>query len=251
MECREIRQLLTGYADGEVGIPQAVEVERHMQNCPGCRAEHATQVTLRAAIKRDMTYFQAPDQLAKRIRAALPRAATAESSRSNWYWNRLNLGMALASFVAIAWSVGLYLSVPSASDRLAEEAVVGHVRSLLSEHPVDVESSDRHTVKPWFAGKLDFAPVVYDLTAEGFSLIGGRLDYLDHRTVAALVYRYRQHVISLFISPAKSDRPISSSTLTWQGYHLAYWKVGDMDCWAVSDTDPVLLAKFKEAILVH
>lgn len=249
MECREIQQLLTAYADGEVGVPEALDVERHMGSCPACRAEHATQVTLRAAIKRDMTYFEAPERLANRIRAALPRAA--EPARARWSWNRANVGLALASLAAIAWSVGLYLSMPSPTDRLAEDAIAGHIRSLLSEHPVDVVSSDRHTVKPWFAGKLDFAPTVYDLAAEGFSLLGGRLDYLDHRTVAALVYRYRRHVISVFITPAKDDKDFTPASFSAQGYQLVHWKSGDMDCWAVSDTDAVTLAKFKDAFLAQ
>src|SRR5436190_24064233 len=167
MKCRDIKQLLTAYADGKVAVPQTLDIERHMGNCPGCRAEHATQVTLRAAIKRDMTYFHAPERLATRIRAALPRTSVTESTRGRWSWSWTNTGFALATLAAVAWSVGLYLSTPSPEDRLAQDAVAGHVRSLLSDRTVDVVSSDRHTVKPWFAGKIDFAPTVYDLAAEG------------------------------------------------------------------------------------
>src|SRR5256885_9096752 len=119
MECRDIQQLLTAYADGEVAVPETLDIERHMGNCPGCRAEHATQVTLRAAIKRDMTYFHAPKGLAERIRAALPRAEV-DSARplSRFAWP--SWGLAAASLVAFVWSAGLYLSVPSAGDRIGE-----------------------------------------------------------------------------------------------------------------------------------
>jgi anti-sigma factor RsiW len=145
------------------------------------------------------------------------------------------------------------LSVPSPEDRLVQDAVAGHVRSLLSDHTVDVVSSDRHTVKPWFAGKIDFAPTVYDLAAEGYTLVGGRLDYLNRRTVAALVYRYRQHIISVFMAPVSDEKTaaVTPAAFSAQGYHVVHWTSGDMDCWAVSDTDATSLAKFQTAFLAH
>jgi len=136
------------------------------------------------------------------------------------------------------------VNLPTADDRLADEVVSGHVRSLLTNRTTDVASSDRHTVKPWFDGKLDFAPPVRDLTSEGFALVGGRLDYLDHRPVAALVYRHAQHPINVFVMPAAdSARDVPPRERPARGFHTLHWTQGGMAFWAVSDVDAGELAK--------
>ena len=139
---------------------------------------------------------------------------------------------------------------PSAADLITDEIVSSHARSLLSSRVVDVPSSDRHTVKPWFNGKIDYSPPVHDLTAEGFPLVGGRMDYLDHRPAAALVYHRHQHTINLFVAPATADDKGSAPhTQSRLGFHVVHWVHDGMAFWAVSDTDVGELEKFQAAIL--
>ncbi len=252
MECKDTLELLPAHVDRELGLPEAMEIERHLQTCPPCQAEYAEQLALRAAIRRDVTYFNVPSHLASRIQAALPSPPLRASPPAKHTWNRSGMGAALVSIIAVAWSVSLYLALPSAGDRFADEVISSHVRSLLTSHGVDVASSDRHAVKPWFNGKLDFSPPVYDLTTEGFPLVGGRLDYLDHRPVAVLVYRHRQHIIDLFVAPATGDRKdVPPRSLSRQGYHIIHWAHGGMAFWAVSDVEPAQLGKFREVLLVY
>lgn len=251
MDCNAIRGLLPAYTDRELGLRDTLDIETHLQTCPACHEEYMKQSGLRTAVKRHATYFAAPDRLEHRIKAALAKPPR-PTLLGHWAWgNRFNLGAALVSVVALAWSIGLYLTLPSAGDRLAEEIITSHARSLISNHTVDVASSDQHTVKPWYNGKLDFSPPVTDFTTEGFPLVGGRLDYLNHRLVAALVYRHSQHMINLFVMPSINDKNISPESFSKQGYYLLHWNQAGMDFWAVSDVDPNQLRKFKEVLLAR
>lgn len=250
MECKEIQGVMSAYIDRELGLTEAVEIERHLPSCSGCQKEYDEHTKLRAAIKSDATYFKAPDYLAGRIKMALPSSPLRQSRPATPPWNWMSLGAILTSIIAIAWSTALYFTLPSANDRLVDEIVSNHVRSLLAGHSTDVASSDQHTVKPWFNGKLDFAPPVFDLTTEGFPLMGGRLDYLNHRPVAALVYRHRQHTINLFVAPLSDDKKnVSPGHLTRQGYYLVHWVHDGMAFWAVSDIDPAQMEKFRKIFL--
>lgn len=190
-------------------------------------------------MKKHATYYRAPAQLEARIKAALPQEAKQRKRWLRWTWNPrwLNVGAAFASVFAVAWTITLYFSVPSADELLADDVISSHVRSLMVNHLADVASSDQHTVKPWFNGKLDFSPTVTDFTAQGFPLVGGRLDYLDRRPVAALVYRHRLHLINVYEWPAAGEEPAAMRTLSRQGYHLVHWAQGDMAYWVVSDLD--------------
>jgi anti-sigma factor RsiW len=241
MNCEQTQALLPAHVDGELGIPESIALEQHLQSCPDCRAELASQQALRAAIQKHTPYFTAPMQLENRIRAALPSAsAQLKEKRLAWWrtWSWPQLGAAFTSVAAIVLSVSLYVATPSATDLLAQDVVANHVRSLMVDHLSDVASSDQHTVKPWFNGKIDFAPTVQDLTAQGFPLVGGRLDYLDRHPVAALVYRHKKHVINVYIWPMDKPQTRAVKTLSLQGYHLAYWSKDGMMYWAVSDTSP-------------
>jgi anti-sigma factor RsiW len=244
MDCKETLELLQAYGDQELGLPEAIEIDKHVQSCPACREEMSGQKALRAAVRRHTTYFTAPSHLESRLKAALaPREQRKTTlARRAWSWfgpgHWVNPAAALASVIAVAWSASLFFALPSANDVVAEEVVAGHVRSLMANHLADVVSTDQHTVKPWFNGKLDFSPAVSDFAARGFPLVGGRLDYLDHRPVAALVYRHAQHPINVYIWPATEGQEASPRTLSRQGYHLAHWVQGGMAYWAVSDVDP-------------
>jgi len=256
MNCDQALKLLATHADGELGLPHASELEAHLQGCADCRAQFAALTELRAGVRMHAAYHAAPAGLATRIRAALegessvaPPAASApaESPRRRWTWAWPQIGAALAMAFALAWSVGLYLVLPGAEESLEKELVASHVRALMADHALDVASSDQHTVKPWFNGKLDFSPEVTDLAAQGFALAGGRLDYVGGRPVAALVYLHRQHRINLYVWP--SDRNDAPAGATRQGYHLLHWTRNAMSYWAVSDLNPVELAQFRDALL--
>lgn len=212
--------------------------------------EQAEARKLGERIRKEANYYAAPPGLAARILAALPPSLTQEPAvpgpRAGSRWNTWWAGSALTTAFALVLGAGVYLAVPGADERLAEEVIAGHVRSLMVDHAADVASSDRHAVKPWFAGKLDFSPPVIDLTAQGFTLVGGRLDYLDRRPVAALIYRHRQHLINLFVWPAAGDA--GPRKLERQGFHLITWNRAGMTWWAVSDLNPQELAQFRTTL---
>lgn len=240
MNCKTTRDLLPAHLDQELGVPETIEIERHLQDCSACQEERAQQVELRDTVKKHATYYALPDGLEARIRAALPHEAKQPKERMRWNWNPrwVNFGAAFATLFAVAWSMTMYLSVPSADELLADEVISSHVRSLMVNHLADVASSDQHTVKPWFNGKLDFSPTVTDFTAEGFPLVGGRLDYVDRRPVAALVYRHRLHLINVYEWPAAGEAPQPVRTLSRQGYHALHWVEAGMVYWVVSDLNP-------------
>ncbi|WP_304362384.1 anti-sigma factor, partial [Collimonas fungivorans] len=231
MDHQETLELLPAFADQELGIVEAQEVQRHLDSCADCQREYAAQRIVSARFKKEAVYFDAPPHLAHRISSALPpEPARAGSRRFSW----ISLGGALAAGLALVWSLGLYLNLPSDQERLTDEVVASHVRSLQVDHLSDVVSSDQHTVKPWFNGKLDFSPPVVDLAPQGFPLVGGRLDYLGGRPVAALVYRRARHPINLYIWPS-SERDAAPQLQNHQGYHLVRWTWDGMNYWTVSD----------------
>ena len=185
-------------------------------------------------IARDATYYKAPEGLRARVQAKLRAEAREQARPQMWRWG----GMA-ASFLLVAmvsWNVGRLQTGGADEDRIIRDVAAAHVRSLMIEgHLNDVASTDQHTVKPWFEGKLDFAPVVSDFAASGFTLIGGRLDYLDGRPVAALTYRHRLHVVNLFQWPATASGDRAPVALARHGYALVHWRRAGIDYWAVSD----------------
>jgi anti-sigma factor RsiW len=197
-------------------------------------------------IARDATYYRAPDALRQRIRVSLAQEAREKAQAVPWWrWGGMAASFALAAL--LTWN-GVLLQARNGEDRLAGEIAGAHVRSLLAEsHLNDVVSTDQHTVKPWFQGRIDFAPAVSDLAAEGFPLTGGRLDYINGRPVAALTYRHRLHVINLFEWPASAGDS-APETLARQGYALVHWKRGGIEYWAVSDAAAADMLQFAKLL---
>jgi anti-sigma factor RsiW len=258
VNCNDARALIHAYADGELGLESALEIERHLEQCAGCAREREAIATLSAALGDEALRFKAPAALRARLGAALSGAA-ASTAPAPWWPPRwlptrgtgggiggwMVAGAALATLALvifsgsprISWPVGNgALSGASASASvLAREVLNSHLRSLMAGHLMDVVSTDQHTVKPWFDGRVDFAPPVNDFAADGFRLIGGRLDYLDGRSVAALVYQRRKHIVNVFVWPAadSSDTPVKS--VEHDGYNLMHWHRGGMNYWMASD----------------
>jgi anti-sigma factor RsiW len=203
VDCKEARTWLHGYLDGELDLARSVEIERHIEGCAACAQARDSQRVLQESLRAARTEHRCPDLLRTKIQASIRRETARPTALPDLPRRYLAIAAALVMVAGGVWLVMRPPSSPSLNDRIAHDVVASHVRSLLADHLTDVASSDRHTVKPWFAGKLDFAPAVVDLSAEGFPLIGGRLDYLEHRPVAALVYSRRKHTINLFIWPSE------------------------------------------------
>jgi len=240
MNCAESEILIHALIDGELDAGHARDIEAHVAACPACAEKLEAFRGLREAIAVANLKETAPASLRSRIEAALPRPAApviaprkfARPSRRAFFG-----GFAAGAALSGALAASLVLTVFRNDERqiVADEVVSAHVRSLQAGHLMDVETSDQHTVKPWFNGKLDVAPPVIDLTAQGFTLLGGRLDYVDGEPVAAIVYQRRKHVINLFVAQRLGSRLGGTKSETIQGYNVRHWTEQGLDFWAVSD----------------
>jgi anti-sigma factor RsiW len=243
MDHEQIRELIHPYVDGELDLLTARETEQHLRSCADCRGvEKALRALLETVASSQPTY-RAPPRLRKDVRAALRREAKTKIFSP---WVVFATGAACA--LIILGAVFFQAIGAARNNTLVNEVVANHVRSLLATHLVDVASSDQHTVKPWFDGRIDFAPEVRDLSGDGFPLVGGRLDYLDGKTVVALVYQRNKHPINVFIMPATANRDTSPSALTRRGYNVFSWTHHEMKYWAVSDLNEAELRKFTELL---
>ena len=243
MNCREMQQLVHGYLDGELDLVRNLEVEGHLQTCSACAHRLANYQSFHNALQNDAFYFRAPAELRTQVRRSIARAHSQSRTFRLRTWATFG---AVAASIAIVWfAIGWMMGGKKLEMR---EIVSSHVRSLMATHLTDVASSDQHTVKPWFKGQLDFSPPVKDLSGEDFALVGGRLDYVDDRPVAALVYQRRKHVINLFIWPTNSDSATNTAAQTWQGYNLIHWAEGGLAFWAVSDLNEKELEEFVQLI---
>src|SRR5215469_607963 len=205
MNCAEMNLLLHAYADGELDVVRSLEVEQHVKSCAACAAKMNSLKALQSAFKASALAYSAPVSLRRSVRqiASPSEGHATRAPRSlEWFWKWLAIGATAVAVLAIV----LRPAGISQNDALTGEVVSAHVRSLMAEHLTDVLSSDKHTVKPWFAGKLDFSPTVTDFADQGFALVGGRLDYVNGRAVAALVYRHNKHFINVFTWPVCSGR---------------------------------------------
>lgn len=240
MTCEE-EVMLNALLDGELDAVHARQVEEHVASCPTCAAQLRDYRVMRGGLAGAQMRYAAPRSLRTRVDARWTRRTREMSRRS--LLQGFAAGTAATTAVAAA---GVFLFVRSSDEtRLFGEVVSAHLRSLQGNHLTDVVSSDQHTVKPWFAGRLDLAPPVVDLTAQGFTLLGGRLDYVDARPVAVIVYRRRTHVINLFVAQAGGDSPAKRSTMQ-QGYNIRRWRERDLDLIAVSDITADELQEFAD-----
>ncbi|MCC6469180.1 MAG: anti-sigma factor [Alphaproteobacteria bacterium] len=252
MECREVAGLADAFIDGELEAPRRAAVAAHLLGCMDCRRLVEETREMVEAIRDQAPYYTAPAGLAARVAEAPALALPPDIRDSRWNVRRRARQWSLAaSFLAVAVfsSLATYrLAVPTSGEILVDELVSGHVRSLMVDHLTDVASSDQHTVKPWFNGKLDLAPPVKDLTTRGFPLVGGRLDYVGGRPAAVLVYRHRQHVINLFIVPDNPQRPTTAAPVVRHGFNVLAWRDAGLQFWAVSDLAVEDLGKFRELV---
>jgi anti-sigma factor RsiW len=247
--CQETRPLVHAYVDGELDVIRSLEVEAHLSGCAACAREQASLHALHTAFGDGALYYEAPARLERRVRAALRDAHRAEGGRGFALRRYSWVGAAAAAVLFIAIIARGVLPTGSAAGALtAQEVVDDHLRSLTGDHLTDVLSSNQHTVKPWFDGRLNFTPPIEDLGAEGFPLVGGRLDYLDNHPVAAVVYRRRQHVINLFVSPTERATDTRPASQVRGGYNIIHWTKSGMAYWAVSSLGAAELGKFAQLV---
>ena len=293
MECHDYQQSMSAFIDEALDTSAAAQLTAHMADCPACRIAYEELLNVKSAVQAHGMRYVAPDYLKKRIRIALeleqgraqqqanqdgrrsqsPELVLARPApgRNQWLpdfawltanWVTMSFTLTLICGVGFFILLNSYLAMPSKSELLDREVVSSHFRSLMPNHLTDVISTDQHTVKPWFTGKLDFSPPVYDLAAQGFPLVGGRLDYMQQRTVAAMVYRHHLHVLNLFVWPMSSQEKdnyklrdgrytAEGSSSGMQGFHLLGWSQAGMRFEAVSDMNAQDLMEFKRLLALR
>jgi anti-sigma factor RsiW len=241
MTCAETEILLHALLDDELDAGHAHDVEAHVASCPRCAAELRAYREMRRAMPAAQLRFAAPMSLRHRIERALPPAPPRVSSRRS-----VLKGFAMGTALSAAMAASLVIAVirTDQDQRVLGDVISAHVRSLQSDHLTDVQTSDQHRVKPWFNGKVAIAPPVMDLTAQGFTLVGGRLDYVDGRTVASIVYRRRGHVINLFVAQGAASADRGAELDTMQGFNVRRWSAQGLEFFAVSDIKADELQEF-------
>jgi anti-sigma factor RsiW len=238
---------LTAYLDEELDAVACHAFEEHLANCPDCTHELTALRSLREALQDRSLHYSPPADLANRIQAAMQTnrpSLVRDRQLTTWLLQAASLAVA----VLFGASLTLFLRTPNSDEGLVAEVTASHARSLLAEHLFDVASSNQHTVKPWFQGRTDFSPPVADFKDQGFALAGGRLDFVGGRTVAALVYRRRQHVINLFVWPTANAVRKEATTMSRRGYNLVHWTGAGLTFWAVSDLNTDELREFAQLV---
>jgi anti-sigma factor RsiW len=244
MECDNIL-LVQAEFDGELDAAAALRAAQHRQACATCRDAYAQLSATHALVRESAPRYQAPETLRRAIRAGLgvtirAQAPAVTKPQRGWWRD----GASFVFGTAMAACIALLVIAPAQRD-LLDDVISSHVRALQPGHLEDVVSTDQHTVKPWFDGRVDFAPPVKDLAAKQFPLLGGRLDYLDDRPVAALVYGSDKHLIDLYVWPSGgNDVAPSPRAAARNGYNTVRWRENGMDFWAVSDLEPAKLKDF-------
>ena len=268
MNCEECQQHLQAALDGELDVATSRMHQQHLASCAMFQEAQADLLKVRRLVRSHASRHTAPAALRLRvvsdIAQATPAAPVSPVAKPlslvarlfghlrHWPWARINFGFATTTSVAFAVIFSLYLQIPSEQDRTDQEIVATHFRSLQVDHLADVVSTDKHTVKPWFSGKLDFSPPVFDLASQGFALIGGRLDYFDQHAAAAMVYRHDKHVINLFVWPDQAAHGSKSGKLrSIHGFQLVRWSDGEMVYAAISDLNGAELQQFQQLLVAR
>ena len=252
MNCEECREFIDAYIDNELDAAAAIAVRHHLRECDACAQFLEARKALRALLDNPELRFDVPNSLHARVLSALPVAPAKpeERIRKRFVLPWFSVPVALAAVLVVLFGLALlqhgWVPGRSRGGTLVAQVISGHIRSLLATHLLDVSSTDQHTVKPWFAGKLEFSPPVQDFSQRGFSLIGGRLDYLGNREVAALVYRRNKHIINLFIWPSQPGHAGPMQSFAENGYNVLHWDQGGFSFWAVSDVRMEDLRAFAE-----
>ena len=253
--CSDKELLLHALVDGELDAANCAAIESHVKGCAGCAGELEVIVAVRTFLIENSPRLSASPALRQRVEemideaaiadtASSRKAAASKSSRGNRFAGGWFAGGAIS---AMAAGLALFFALPQiTSASMEDQLVASHVRSLLATHLTDVATSDKHVVKPWFNGKINFSPPVVDLVAQGFPLVGGRLDYVDDAVVPALVYHRRLHSINLFIRPVGRFGSSPTFTENHNSYSIAHWTDAGLEFWAVSDIPAVELEHFRD-----
>ena len=248
MKCSESLKLIGVYVDHELDIRSAMDFENHTDQCEKCGQALEQAKALTQALKSDQLYHRAPDSLRTSISMMMAdqtitkRTEEETSNRNKVSMSWWSFGLSLASVAALSLTFSLQLAKPSAGMLISQEVMSSHVRSLMEGHLADVVSTDQHTVKPWFAGRLNYSPPVEDFSSQGYPLIGGRLEYIGQRPVSALIYKHNKHIINVYVWPAKDmDR---TETLSREGFNLIEVNKSGMIFWIVSDLNTKELKNF-------
>ena len=250
MTCSTTRELLSGYVDGELTPEEMAEVSDHLTSCDACADAYAEMVQTVQTLREGMVRYQAPDVLRARVRTAIRSGGTESApvvtKRRRFPWR---VAAAVLVTAIAATSLTMLLTRGSASARpIAEEVLASHIRSLMPDHLTDIASTDQHNVKPWFNGRLDFSPAVPRFDDQGFPLLGGRLDYVHGRPVAAVVYGRRQHKINVYSWPVDAAERSSIDDESHHGYNLLHWRDRGMEYWVASDLNATELRQFVELL---
>lgn len=249
MNCEETQALLSAYVDGELDLVRSLEIEKHIETCQSCARTVQNQQTLGAALRAGSLYHRPPQHIEERVRTSLRSAESSAPRTKRINWPILAVAASLLLAGVFVDRMVRFASRPAPQTLVAQEVLDSHLRSLMPGHLADVQSSDRHTVKPWFSGKLDFSPPVADFAAEGFPLTGGRLDSVNGRTVAVLVYQRHQHLINAYVWPSPNSANSSVTATTLQGYNILHWTHAGLEWWLASDLNSQELADLANRLI--
>ena len=247
MQCQESKKILDAYVDNEVDVVQSAAFEEHLAGCPECTQNLESRRSLKDAMQNADLRYAAPPELVKSVRQQL-RLREEKSVVPRWNWLKSaawGFAAATAMFALVAIALVWHFYTPQ-EQKMAALVVDGHVRSLQATHLVDVQSTDQHTVKPWFQGKVNFSPKVTDFKEKGFPLEGGRLDYVDNKDAAAVVYKHNQHNINVFEYPGNGSSGIEE--FQQRGYNVLHWAKDGMQFWVVSDLNESELRQFADLL---
>ena len=244
MDCNQTKILIDAFADNELDINNSIEVERHIADCKDCSLLYRNYMALHSVLRDEPVYYTPPAELIKKVSASITGSEKKHVDVKSriFSWQGAAALFAFAAIVLIF--IVLFRTPPTTETQLTEQIVDNHMRSLMPNHLIDVQSTDQHTVKPWFNGKLDFSPPVTDLSAQGFNLTGGRLDYINGQPVAAIVYQRKAHYINLFFWFSDNKEDINKKVAVTRGYNVIHWTKGNKNYWAVSDINLTELDEF-------